>query len=73
MVYAIKGHEDMIAIQGIFMSVPTYFKKIKWDNKELGILKIQALFVVNYIAKMSVYSLLILFFFAISLLKSVLF
>jgi hypothetical protein len=29
MVYAIKGHTDMIAIQGIFMSVPIYFKEIK--------------------------------------------
>ncbi|WP_088072627.1 hypothetical protein [Gottfriedia luciferensis] len=29
MVYSIKGNKDMIAIQGIFMSVPTYFKKIK--------------------------------------------
>lgn len=36
MVYTIKGHKDMIGIQGIFMSVPTYFKKIKWNNKEFN-------------------------------------
>jgi hypothetical protein len=28
-VYAVKGHKDFIAIEGVFMSVPTYFEKIK--------------------------------------------
>jgi hypothetical protein len=28
-VYEVKGHKDYIAIQGIFMSIPSYFKKIK--------------------------------------------